>query len=487
MVSVLNRTKELEEVQQRLLELIVEVIPAERAAILLTTDNDPNIFSHHIWNSGEAEISISKTIVNQCLRESVSILCKDVSHDEKLHLVESLTASKTHSVLCTPLLVFEKVIGAIYLDTSNCTAAFDLDHLQLLTGVSGISSRPLENAINIEKLRSENQRLREQLENNHKMIGESAKMKEVLATIATIAPMNSTVLISGDSGTGKELAARAIHQNSGRNKQPFVSINCATLTENLLESELFGHERGAFTGAIAAKKGQFEVADGGTIFLDEIGELPLSLQAKILRVLQEREIMRVGGLKAIKIDVRVIAATNRNLKEEIKNRGFRDDLYYRLNVINLVMPSLRERPEDLPLLARYFINKYNQKCNRNIKGISSEALNCLRSYCWSGNVRELENTIERAVIFSMEDIITLDDLPEAILSYSSTAEGAASGETENGNLTYHEAVSKAKKEIIAQAISKANGSISNAAKELGIHPNNLHRFLKQFNLRGPNS
>jgi len=485
--SSLNQTGELGDLQQNLLELIAKAIPAERGAILLIGEDEPEIISHYVWSSDPESLDrivISKTIVDQCLKEQLSILCKDVKHDEKLQFVESLAASKIHSVLCTPLFILEKMIGVLYLDTSDRTVIFDQDHLQLLTGIAEIAARPLESAAHIENLKLENQRLLDQLDNHYKMIGESSRMKEVFNLIARIAPADSNVLIYGESGTGKELAARSIHQNSSRKKEAFVAINCATLTENLLESELFGHERGAFTGAVNSKKGLFEIADGGTIFLDEIAELAHSLQAKLLRVLQEKEIMRVGGLIPKKIDIRLIAATNRNLEKAVKKGSFRQDLYYRLNVISLTIPPLRERPEDIPLLVRFFLSKFNQKCNRHIRGLSPKVRSILQHYTWAGNVRELENVIERAVILAVEDIVMPNDLPETILEQSYAA--GKDDDTQEKNFTYHDAVLEAKKKIISDALSKTNGNITEAAKSLSIHSNNLHRLIKEFNLRKAN-
>src|SRR5438876_12148167 len=225
------------------------------------------------------------------------------------------------------------------------------------------------------------------------MVGESPRMREVFQFIRKVAPTDSTVLIRGESGTGKELVARAIHRNSRRQNRPFVAINCAALTDTLLESELFGHEKGAFTGAVALKKGKIEVADSGTVFLDEIGELAPNLQAKLFRVLQEREFERVGGTRPIKVDVRLIAATNVDLNEASRTGKFRQDLYYRLNVVSLEVPPLREHPQDIPLLAAYFIARYSEKVNRRVAGISPKARTCLLHYSWPGNVRELENAI----------------------------------------------------------------------------------------------
>jgi Nif-specific regulatory protein len=282
-------------------------------------------------------------------------------------------------------------------------------------------------------------------------------------------------LISGESGTGKELAARAIHRNSARADKPFMAVNCAALAESLLESELFGHEKGAFTGALALKKGRLEVADGGTVFLDEIGELSPALQVKLLRVLQEREFERVGGTRTIKIDIRLIAATNKDLEAAIADGSFRQDLYYRLNVVQLKMPALKDRPEDIPLLASYFAMKYADKCNRRVKGVSSEARARLVSYDWPGNVRELENALERAVVLGSTESLLAEDLPEAVLE---------SEPSENTSVAkYHEAVAETKKKIILDAVAQADGSYTEAAKLLGVHPNYLHRLIRNLNLK----
>jgi len=283
------------------------------------------------------------------------------------------------------------------------------------------------------------------------------------------------VLILGESGTGKELAAHAIHLNSSRATKPFVAINCATLTESLLESELFGHEKGAFTGAITQKRGKLEIANGGTVFLDEVGELSPVIQAKLLRVLQTREFERVGGTHPVKTDVRVIAATNRNLETAIKAGEFREDLYYRLNVVSIVMPPLRERREDIGLLATYFVAEFSKKCKRKVTGISAEARRLLHSYDWPGNVRQLENAIERAVVLGSTDLIVPEDLPEAIL------ESEAAGEVTSS--TYYEAVNEAKRQILSKTLQQTNGNYTDAAKLLGIHPNNLHRIIRNLNLK----
>jgi Nif-specific regulatory protein len=308
----------------------------------------------------------------------------------------------------------------------------------------------------------------------HAIIGESARMGEVYRIIARAARTDTTVLIRGQSGTGKELAARAIHQNSPRASEPFVSINSAALTDTLVESELFGHEKGAFTGAIAQKKGRLELADRGTIFFDEIGEMAPPLQAKMLRVIQEREFERVGGTRTLRVDVRVVAATNKNLEEAVKKGEFREDLYYRLNVIMLTMPPLRERTDDIPLLAAYFIAKYSERCARRVIGLSQEARAHMMHYDWPGNVRELENAIERAVVLGNSDRILPEDLPEPIL------EAEAAGGVTTG---YHAAIRDAKRRVVVEALQQAGGRFNDAARTLGVHPNYLHRLVRTLDLR----
>jgi two-component system response regulator HydG len=283
------------------------------------------------------------------------------------------------------------------------------------------------------------------------------------------------VLLSGESGTGKELAARAIHLNSRRADKTFMAVNCAALAESLLESELFGHEKGSFTGALSQKKGRLEIADGGTVFLVEIGELSTALQVKLLRVLQEREFERVGGTRPIKVDIRLITATNKNLEEAVSQGAFRQDLYYRLNVVSLEMPPLRDRLADIPLLANYFAAKYGKKCNRRIMEISTEAQMRLVGYDWPGNVRELENAIERAVVLGATERILPEDLPESILESEPTATALGT--------KYHEAVAHTKKQIILGAMQQAKGNYTEAAKLLGVHPNYLHRLIRNLNLK----
>src|ERR1043166_4630335 len=344
----------------------------------------------------------------------------------------------------------------------------------MLGGIAGMAAVSLENARQIEGLKDENSRLRSTLAIEHNMIGESAPAQEVYRFIQRVASARSAVLICGESGTGKELAAHAIHANSPRATQPFVPINCAALAEALLESELFGHERGAFTGAIGKKQGKLEVANGGTVFLDEIGEMTLPMQSKLLRFLQDHKIEHLGSTRSIELDVRVIAATNRNLDEAIRNRSFRADLYHRLNVVKVTMPPLRDRREDIPLLASYFAAKYAKECKRAVNGISPEARILLQNYDWPGNVRELENAIERAIVLGSSETISVDDLPRRVLDASDASPAGAK---------YYEAIKDAKRQLILHALDQARGNYTEAAKALGIHPNNLHRIIRTLDLK----
>ena len=477
--TTINSVRGLDAVQRQLLELIFEVVPADCGAILLVRDGDfeefSSIFGLDRKSGPNRTVRVSRMITDRVLKEGVSILSNDVQESDAFNESESLIASRIQALLCVPLVLFDKPVGVIYLYASDPLTRFDKDQMQLVIAIAGIGAVALENARDVEWLESENQRLQEDIQVEHNMIGESQRMRDVYQFIARVAPTISTVLISGESGTGKELAARAIHLNSPRKSKPFVAVNCAALTETLLESELFGHEKGAFTGAVTQKKGRLEIADGGTLFLDEVGEMPQILQAKLLRVLQEREFERVGGTRTLKVDIRLIAATNRDLEEAIRQGTFRQDLYYRLNVVALSMPPLRERREDISLLASYFVQKYSDKCNRKVRGISSEARARLTNYDWPGNVRELENSIERAVVLGTTEVILPEDLPEGALETETAPEG--------GVANYHTAVTEAKKQLILKAVEQAGGNYTEAAKLLGVHPNYLHRLIRNMNLR----
>jgi Nif-specific regulatory protein len=466
--------RDVETLQKELLHQIFGVVPADEGAILLV--DDENEYAEIVGLNRADEtgtVNVSQTIVNQVLENKQVILVADFAAEESLQNAESLFLRKISSLLCVPVVLFEKTLGVIYL--ASARSNFDESHLRFLTAVAGIAAVSIENARNIAFLESENARLRGETLNRN-MLGESSAMQKIFDLIRKAAPTDSTVLIDGESGTGKELAAQAIHLNSKRADAPFVAINCAALTETLLESELFGHEKGAFTGATAQKKGKIESAQGGTLFLDEIGEMALNLQAKLLRVLQEREFERVGGTRPVKADVRLIAATNRDLQAEVKNGTFRQDLFYRLNVVRFTMPALRERKDDILLLAENFAQKFSRVMNRKIRGISANAKKILLKYDFPGNVRELENAIERAAVLGSTEWILPEDLPEDFLDIQTDAEVSRAE-------TYHEAIREKKKELILNAFREAKGNYVETAKILDVHPNYLHRLIRNLEIK----
>ncbi len=476
----LNTLGKVEDIERQVLASVLEVAPADYAAILLVEERSTDfmsvlVFDRATGKESTAPVNLSRTVLSQVLDEGVAVLTNNVGDDAVYDTAESLVLPRVSSLLVVPLEFLGRIRGVLYLDSRNSAAPFDEDLLQLVTAIGSIAAVTLENARQLELLENENRRLQDEINLEHDMVGESARMREVFQFVGKVASSDATVLIRGESGTGKELVARAIHKNSDRAAKPFVAINCAAITDTLLESELFGHEKGAFTGAFGQKKGKLETAESGTVFLDEIGELAPALQAKLLRVLQEREFERVGGTRSIKLDVRIVAATNKNLEEAVKNGGFRRDLFYRLNVVSIKMPALRERREDIPLLASYFAAKHGSKSKRNIAGISPAARAILSNYDWPGNVRELENAIERAVVLGSTNIILPEDLPEELLEKPASSGASAT--------RYHEGVLEAKKSLINRAIEQAEGNYTEAAKLLGVHPNYLHRLLTNLNLR----
>ncbi len=475
---IVHAIRDLDELQGQLLDLIFEVVPAGRGAILLA-DREGQQFNSmfaRMRPAGQAPlVKVSRTVARQVLEQGIAILGTDVPSSGDLRQVESLAASQVRSLLCVPLTVFQRVIGCIYLDSNSLGNRLHEEHLQLVTAIAGISAVALENARRLQWLEQENERLTVEISQERSLVGESAQMKDVYQFLKRVAPADSTVLIEGESGTGKELAARAVHRNSPRANKPFMAINCAAIPETLLESDLFGHERGAFTGAAGLKKGRLELADSGVVFLDEIGELAPGLQVKLLRVLQEREFERVGGTHPIKVDIRIIAATNSNLEQAVRDGTFRGDLYYRLAVLKVTMPTLRGRPEDIPMLARHFVQKHAKRCKVKPRPISREALSCMVNYDWPGNVRELENAIERALVLGSSDMILPEDLPESLLERNPAPEMTEA--------KYHAAVKELKKQLIRDAVEQTQGSYADAARLLGVHPNYLHRLIRNLELK----
>jgi transcriptional regulator with GAF, ATPase, and Fis domain len=475
---IVHAIRDLNELQSQLLDLIFEIVPASRGAILLA-DKEGEQFNStfgRMRQAGQPQlVKVSRTIARQVLEQRVGILGSDVPGSEGLREIESLATSQVRSLLCVPLTVFERVIGCVYLDSDSPRNRLNEEHLQLVTAIAGISAVALDSVRRLHWLEQENVRLTLEMSQERSLVGEGARMKEVYQFLKRAAPTDSTVLIEGESGTGKELAARALHRNSPRANKPFVAINCSAIPETLLESDLFGHERGAFTGAASLKKGRLEVADGGVVFLDEIGELAPALQVKLLRVLQEREFERVGGIHPIKVDIRLIAATNCNLEQAVREGRFRQDLYYRLAVLKITMPTLRDRKEDISMLAHHFVQKHAKRCKVKARPISREAQACLENYDWPGNVRELENAIERALVLASSEVILPEDLPESLLERPKLPEMTEA--------KYHLAVKELKKQLILDAVEQTQGSYADAARILGVHPNYLHRLIRNLELK----
>jgi Nif-specific regulatory protein len=464
--NVINSTRDVQALQRELLVLISEVIPAAEAAIVLQPNKNDEPRPPCTWNRkglAQSEMIIREEPVQQATWERCAVFSS-----------ASAEANSTEHVLCAPLVGVERILGVIYLSSPASSPAFTEEQAYFLSSISRIAAVTLENLSQLDSLRAENQRLRGEARADHSLIGESRPMARVNEFITRVAKGNTTVLIRGESGTGKELVARAIHASGLRPDKPFVAINCAAIPDALLESELFGHEKGAFTGAAGVRKGKFETAEDGTLFLDEIGEMAPVLQSKLLRVLQQREFERLGGNRLLPFNARVVAATNKNLEQAIKSGEFRQDLYYRLNVVSVASPPLREHREDIPLLALHFADKYAAKCKRGFKGIASDARALLMQYSWPGNVRELENAIEHAIVMGLTDEILPEDLPNALLEEQSSDLAAA---------RYHDTLNQTKKQLVLSALDEAKGSPVDAARLLGIHPKYLHRLIRNLNLK----
>ncbi len=457
------------------LEIAMQTLEAERGFILLTSDAHPDGFEvKSSTNFSERQIGelvrISTSVVQEVLREGEPVLVYEALEDERYRETESIVLEQIQSIACVPLRIKTRQIGAIYLDSLTKRGRFTGDHLPFLQAFANQAAVAIENAQLYQSLRDENRRLRQEVQRVHGfegIIGQSPRMRDVFETMSRVMDTDATVLVEGESGTGKELVARAIHYNGDRREQPFVALFCGSLPDNLLESELFGHRKGSFTGASSDKQGLFEAADGGTIFLDEVGDLSPHLQTSLLRVLQEGEIKRLGETRVRHVDVRVISATNKNLRDLIDEGEFREDLFYRLNTISVELPPLRHRRSDIPLLAHHFLDKFAVKKRSHIRGFDPDAMDALQNYPWPGNVRELENTVERAVVLARSEHIQPADLrlPDHVQS-----------DPFEPGITLKES----ERRLVLQTLKDNDDNISGTARVLGVSRRWLHYKLKEW-------
>ena len=468
-------SRSVRELSERLVDLVLETMPLDAASVAWCGPGTMAL-TEFFGKSRLAGIpSVSRTLGKRVLESGESVLSVDLAAAGPHPDSPSLLASGGRSLAVAPLTAFGRTWGVFSISSNHPGPPLERRHLELLTGLANMAAAAADNLRQREWIESDHRRMAGELAGGGDLVGESQPMREVNALVAKVAPTEATVLVVGETGTGKELVARAVHRISPRGTRPFVAINCAALTETLLESELFGHERGAFTGAIAQKRGKLEIAEGGTVFLDEVGDMTPALQAKLLRALQEREIERVGGTRTLRIDIRVVAATNRDLARAIEAGEFREDLFYRLNVVTIALPPLRNRKEDIPLLAAYFLRRHAEKARKQLQGFSSEARECLLRYDWPGNVRELANAVERAVVLAAADLVLPEDLPSSLVE-------ASSGRAPSLG-RYHDAVNEAKRAVIRRALEEAGGTFTEAARLLGMHPNYLHRLVTRLGLR----
>jgi Nif-specific regulatory protein len=468
----------------QLLELIIDtatrMMEAKASSLLLVDEKRKKLyFKVATGEKGDEvrkfEVNLGEGISGYVAQKGEPLLIPDVSKEPRWDKrISEYIGFETTSIACVPMKVDNKVIGVVEIIDKEDGSPIQKRDLKTLSVIADLASMAIINARKIDQVKRENRDLKEELGDKYQIVGESKNLKKVLSDALKVANSKTSTLILGESGTGKELLARLIHLAGPRKSMPLVVLNCAALPETLLEEELFGHEKGAFTGATTRKVGKFEIADGGTIFLDEIGEMSQGMQAKLLQVLQEGNFYRVGGIEPITVDVRVIAATNRDIVREVTEERFREDLFYRLNVVQIIMPSLRERKEDIPLLANYFLNMFRMETGLQDLMISEEAKEKMLGYSWPGNVRELRNAIERGVVMGNGKEILPDDLP--ISSTKLNKSGMEVG------LSLKEALDRFKKEFIKINLEYADGNRSKAAKVMDIQRTYLSRLITQYQL-----
>lgn len=474
MASSLSSTLELSNILNIIMESAKTLLKAEASSLLLLDETTNELYfasatGHVSERLKNLTVPLDKGIAGACVRTGKPKVVDNTSGDREFYpQIDKHTGFSTRSIIAAPLTISGKTIGVIEVLNKKGSKGWTEDDKELLIIIALQAARVIQNAQVHLKMREQQDLLRDEIDARYAIVSASKQSKEVLKLAEMVASSNTTVLLLGENGTGKELIARYIHRLSPRKERSFIAVSCAALPTTLLESELFGYEKGAFTGATALRKGRFELANKGTIFLDEIGDLSPETQIKLLRVLQEREFERLGGTKTIKVDVRVIAATNQDLEEKIAEKLFREDLFYRLNVFPIHIPPLRERKDDIPVLAQNFLTIYAREMNKAVTSISNEVMEKLLNYDWPGNVRELQNVIERAVVLVNSDTITNDCL---MLPQKPTTEVATYGDG------LKEAVEKFKMNFIQETIKRCGGNQRKASKILKIQPSYLSRLI----------
>jgi len=456
---------------ERLLDVVIQISNADKGFIVLMESGEPvvkvarNLRRETITN---AIAHVSDSILARVIEQKEALIVSDAMNDEAFATAASVVNLQLSSVMCVPLLERGVLIGVIYVGNNNAAQLFDEAHLEVLTIFASQASLVISNALLVNELTLDKRTLLDQIERMRfgEIVGASPGMQQVFKKIQKVAATDISVLVTGETGTGKELIARELHNRSARRKGPFVTINCGAIPENLLESELFGYVRGAFTGAVSNKIGRFQAANKGTLFLDEIGEMPVQLQVKILRALQERSVVRVGDTKSEAVDIRVVAATNRSLEDEIQKGAFREDLYYRLNVVNLHLPALRDRGEDIVVIARYMLSRYASEFGGSVKGFAPSAINALKRHNWPGNIRELENRVKKAIVLAEKAMIGPDDL------------GLHAGDLPP-ILPLSEAKDRFQRDYINEILTLNQGNRTKTARDLGVDPRTIFRHLEK--------
>ncbi len=462
---------DLSDLLNELMDSVIEITSADKGFLILMEGDQLDVkVARNLKreNIADALSQLSDSIVAKVIETRRPVVISDAMNDDEFSSSQSIIKLRLTSVICVPLLERGNLIGIIYVGNDSVVDLFQDETMRVLTVFAAQASLIISNAMLLNELKVDNQQLSRRLEELHfgEIIGTSRPMQEVFRKVEKVASTDISVLITGETGTGKELIAREIHRRSPRRDLPFVTINCGAIPENLLESELFGHVKGSFTGAVANKAGKFQSADGGTLFLDEIGEMPLNLQVKILRAIQEKVVVKVGDTRPEAVDIRILAATNRELEEEIRHARFREDLYYRLNVVNLHLPPLRERGDDIPVIARYLLSRYSKEYDTRVKGFSPNAAVAIRKYDWPGNIREMENRLKKAIVLAEGNLIGPEDL-------------GLSGDTLPSILSLAAAKDKFQRDYINEVLALNNGNRTKTARDLGVDPRTIFRHLEK--------